>query len=159
MDSPSLLDALGFNLTVEDSTESECVELEGSQLPVAQSRPLSFAPDVVGAIAQEDVVCARTQLDDLQEGVPRVGNCEGATISSRRLRLQWDPARGVSRDHRTVQAALQMFRDLSRRIGVVQAGSALPRVLTQQRWSPSQRSINLGSCRRVGCVLCVRLVV
>ena len=136
VDSPSVLDALEFDLTVEDSTESECGELEGSQLPEAKSRPLSFAPEVVGAPAPEDVVCARTQLHDLQEDVvPRDGNCEGATISGRRLRLQWDPARGVSRDHRTVQA-LQMFRDLSRRIGVVQAGSALPRALTQQRWSP-----------------------
>ena len=80
VDSPSVLDALEFDLTVEDSTESECGELEGSQLFVAQSRPLWFAPEVVGALAPEGVVCASTQLDDLQEDVvAREGNCEGAT--------------------------------------------------------------------------------
>ena len=35
-----------IDLTVEDSTESECGELEGSQLPVAQSRPSALAPEV-----------------------------------------------------------------------------------------------------------------
>ena len=35
--SSSVLDALEFYLTVEDSTESECGELEGSELPVVPS--------------------------------------------------------------------------------------------------------------------------
>ena len=38
---PSVLDALEFDLTVEDSTGSD----EGSQMPVPQSRPLAFAPE------------------------------------------------------------------------------------------------------------------
>ena len=78
------------------------------------SRPLSFAPEVVGAFAPEGV-CARTQLDDLQEDVCEVGQFQVRGCSG--------PARGVSWDHRTVQAAEQMFRDLSRHIWIVQAGN------------------------------------
>ena len=43
MVSPSVLDALECDLTVEDLTGSD----EGSQMPVPQARPSAFAPEAV----------------------------------------------------------------------------------------------------------------
>ena len=100
VDSPSVLDALAFDLTVADSTESESDggEQEGSQLPVAQSllsaqsHPVALAPEAVAALAPERVACAggsavlASQLDESAEVTANGG---------RRLRLQWDPAQGV----------------------------------------------------------------
>ena len=41
MVSPSVLDVLEFDLTVENSTGGD----EGSQMPVPQARPSAFAPE------------------------------------------------------------------------------------------------------------------
>ena len=53
--SPSVLDALEFNLIVEDSIGGECDE--GSQMPVLQARPSALAPQA-----------GVTMMADLQRG-------------------------------------------------------------------------------------------
>ena len=98
-----MLDGLEFDLTVEDSTESESdgAELEGSQLPVAQSRPHALAPEAVPA--PEGVACAgrlavlATQVDDVRvDIVAREVNCEAPGLHLDRV-IQVDDDSGAPR--------------------------------------------------------------
>ena len=62
----------------------------------------------------------------------------------RRLRLNWNPQGSDDRlgpvhqpRHYQVRAAEVLFHELARRVEAVPVGSLVPRVVLQQRWSPS----------------------
>ena len=71
------------------------------------------------------------------DGEATLSDTESCEVPRRRqrLRLRWNPDPENRRD-RDTWAAEHLIRQLAVRIGALQSGDPLPRVLHQQRWSP-----------------------
>ena len=117
-----------------EQSQSKKMRVRESQATTVAAPFLEIADSLEYDLTRRDTdVGSPQQSESDTESVGH--NCMVGTLPRRRLRLTWNVPGAASASHRDTRA-VNLFEQLTGRIGAIPVGRELPRALRQQRWSP-----------------------